>query len=214
MAVRYKQLSMSRAWLLGWLLLGACAGETTALTTLKSYREALRAQAAEDVWRLSDVSSRNAMGIPQIERWMQKNPRLVVEAERRVSRAIDSEGQTSVQLLKESGQWKVVDGGLLIPRTDSPEGALETYFFAATGHLGLLRRIMPTKDQQRYKSDYRLGTWLYSMRERIFTARDLIGPLQSGRAEVKGDTAVVKYGEDKACELIREEAEWRVVRID
>ncbi len=207
-------------------LLG-CVHMDTPRQVLRRYVDALAQEDAERVWELSDSVSQRSLGPDGLGRWMKKNPRLVVAAFDRSVGALrkstmdESDESVSflsddavITLVRESGSWRVALGGLLLPRFDTPEAALKTYFFAATGHLGLYRQLLPLAAQQEYESDYALGTLLYAQRDRIFAARDHIGSIYEGRAVRQGNRAIIAYGTNKECILVREDGRWRVSSIE
>ena len=119
-----------------------------------------------------------------------------------------------VRLIRENDQWRVAEGGLLLPAFDTPEAAARTFFFAASGHLGLLRRTLTDADAEERYSDYLIGKWLYAERDRIFAARDAVGPIDDGRAEVDGDRARIPYGDGAAVQLVLEGGRWRVFHFE
>lgn len=204
------------------LLTAACAASPTPESTLEAYQRALAEGDVAELRRLSHAPFRQAWSEDRLRRWIRKNPRLLDEAGQRMSRPqgpVDVQAHLpveggSVRLVREDDGWRVAGGGVLVARFDTPEAALETFFFAATGHLGLLRKLIPEEQVDRYRSDYALGTYLYSVRDRIFRARDEVGPLTPGRAEVDGKRARLAYGNGKAVEMILQGERWRVLDVE
>lgn len=190
--------------------------------TLQRYREAIVERDASTLHALSDATFRSTWDEARLERWLDKNPRLAEEAEARLEAPIGRLSEEAIlpveggriRLVREPDGWKVAEGGVLVARFDTPEAALETFFFAATGHLGLLRQLIPEAAQSRFASDSELGRHLHAMQERIFRARDAIGALTPGRAIIDGPHATIPYGDGKSAELILEGDRWRVVDVE
>lgn len=211
-----------RSWASGLVLaLGACAAPTPE-RTLDAYRKALGEGDVAALRKLSDARFQAAWDLPALSKWARKNPRLLLEAEARLGRPDPVRRPTlvfpleagEVRLVWEEGEWRVASGGWLLARFDTPEAALRTFFFAATGHLGLLRKCLPDAEARRLATDYMLGQELYARRARIFSARDAIGPITEGRARVEGEEAILPYGEGRAARLVLEGARWRVVDVE
>ncbi|MEO1227395.1 MAG: hypothetical protein AAFZ18_00720 [Myxococcota bacterium] len=205
------------------LFLVGCARGETPEAALEAYRAALRQGDIEEIRRRSDAGFRAAHPQADLERWAKKNPRLLGEAQTRLeakdeSRAVEArvplEGGGEARLVWEGGAWKVAEGGWLVAEFDTPEHALETFFFAATGHLGLLRACLTDEAAKRFASDFALGKHLYAQRSRIFAARDAVGPLPPGRARREGRRAWIDYGSGKSAELVLEGERWRVVDVE
>lgn len=188
---------------------------------LSAYRQALGDGDVETVRALSSAPIRERWDTETLRRWAAKNPRLLLEAKGRLSSSklkeearLETEDGSFVRLVKEADGWKVAEGGLLTPRFDTPEAALQTFFFAATGHLGLLRKCIPDQEAQRFSSDFALGKHLHAMQGRIFAARDEIGPISPGMARIDGSRATIAYGSGKAAELVLQGTRWRVLDVE
>lgn len=199
----------------------ACASQAPSpRQTLEAYREALAKADAETLVALSDEGFRENWDEVRLTRWLQKNPRLLQEALGRLDEGFGLqeahfffEGHR-VRLVREGKRWRVAEGGVLVARFDTPEAALETFFFASTGHLGLLRKLIPDSEVSRFASDFALGKHLYSMQARIFRARDELGPIRPGMAQIEGDRATISYGTGKAVEMVLEGGRWRILDIE
>lgn len=200
----------------------ACGSAPTPQSTLAAYRSALDRGDVQTVRDLSDRRFQSAWDSGELSRWAAKNPRLLTEASSRLGRPAADRAPTlivpledgEVRLVWEDERWRVASGGWLLARFDTPEAALRTFFFAATGHLGLLRKCLPEADAQRLASDHALGKELYARRARIFRARDALGPITDGRAQVEGNTATLRYAEGKTVRMILEAERWRVVDVE
>lgn len=201
------------------LVLGACASQAPQ-DVLRDYRSAVAEGRIDRVRSLSDAHFRDAYDPAALAKQLRKNPRLFTEAAARLEglERLEMVGTTSsgerVRLVLEDGRWRVAEGGLLMPDFGTPEGVTRTFFFAATGHIELLRDCLPEEAAQRFASDYQLGKHLHTHRERIFAARDELGPITDGMAVVKGKRARIPYGTNKAVELILEGDRWRVVDLE
>lgn len=200
---------------------GGCASGHPAEDALKAYARALADGDVEQIRALSSTKTRAGLDDAQLKKWQHKNPRLfdaaihrAVQADRGDKTMIFGSGENRVRMVLEDGEWRVAEGGLLLARFDTPEAALETFFFAAAGHLELLRESMPEEAARRYATDYELGVYLHSIQGRIEAARDEIGPLHEGRATIDGDRARISYGEHKAAELVLEGERWKVVDVE
>jgi hypothetical protein len=202
-----------------WVALSACAGPRPE-EALRAYRAALARKDVATLRELSDAGFRATWSEARLARWMKKNPRLIeaaldrTEGLRLREEAVVEDEQGRVRLVREPDGWKVAEGGLLVARFDTPEAALQTFFFAATGHQDLLRELIPEADADRFASDFALAKHLYANRERIFRARDAIGPIDEGMAVIDGDRARIPYGDGKAVELRLEGERWRVLDLE
>lgn len=201
------------------LVVGGC-GHSGPREVLRDYRQAVARGEVRRVRELSDAHFREAHDVPALEKQLRKNPRLFSEAAERLDGATRlevvalTENGERIRLVEEDGRWRVAEGGLLMPSLETPEAAARTFFFAATGHLGLLRRCLTDEAAARFPSDYLLGKHLHDQRDRIFAARDELGPIVDGMATVDGDRASIAYGDGKAMELVLEEGRWRVVDVE
>ena len=219
----------------GALLLASalgCASTDDGRGAVEAYRDALYFREAEALRARSSPRVRAAYDAAAIERWMRENPRLVEAAVARFdleSAEILLDGRfelrfrgpdgRKVRLSKEEDGWVVVEGGLLVPELDTPEGAARTFFFAISGHLELLRETLTDEAAEARSTEYRLGRWLYAERDRLFAARDAVGPIDDGRARVEGERARIPYedpetGEPRAVRLVRQGDRWRVAEVE
>ena len=203
------------------MLIGAaCAHDDGPEAILSQYHRALADGKAGRVYALSASSVKEGRGVEELSRWIAKNPRLRESAQRRTqaepTRIVTtiSTAEGPIKLIKEGRSWRVLEGGLFVPQFDTPERALRTFFFAATGHLGLLRKLIPNSEASAYASDYALGKRLYEMRERIFRVQAELGPIWEGRAEIVDDRAFIRYQKHKTVSLLRQEGRWRVVDLE
>lgn len=205
------------------LFFAGCASVESPEAALAAYRDALARGDVEDLHRRSDAQFRAAHSPTDLERWARKNPRLLGEARDRLEARDDArpvevrvplDGGGEARLVWEDASWKVAEGGWLVADFATPEAALRTFFFAATGHLGLLRACLPDAAAERFASDFALGKHLYAERARIFAARAAIGPLTVGRARREGDQAWIDYGAGKSAELLLQGDRWRVVDVE
>lgn len=206
------------------LAMAACAGPgATPEAAVAAYGWALARGDAPAVQAASDPE----LGAPTAEalqRFLAKNPATVkraADAARADVRSVEqratvttASGAVFELIRRDRGPWRVVDGPLPLPRQDTPEHALQTYFFAARGHLELLRDTLPDADRQRFESDAALGQHLYAQGARIEAARAALTPLRPGVACVEGDVARIPWGEGRAVRLVRQDGTWRVVDLD
>lgn len=189
--------------------------------TLDAYARALEAGDAEAVYALSDPETQATLDPADLARFMAKNPATVRRAatalrdRHEVGRVTVRSSRGDVfELVRVDGEWRVAEGPLPVPRLDTPEHALATFFFAARGHLSLLRRTMPASDRARFASDARLGAHLHAEQPRIEAAREALEPLRPGMARIEGELAEIPWGEGRAVRLAREDGAWRVVDLE
>ncbi len=207
------------------LVLGGCVNQgPVAEDALKNYRRALVARDSSAIWELSDKHLQAQQDKAQFQRFLKKNPRLFEEAQTSLPELsiaslkhyaeLTFEDGRKLRLVKETEGWKVAEGGIFSPRFHTPEATLRTFFFAATGHLGLLRKVIPEEYVQKYQSDSQLGRHLYSLKARIALAEQELGAIVEGQAEVEEDSAWLRYGDGKMVTFVRQQGRWRVIDLE
>jgi hypothetical protein len=210
-------------WIAAALGVGACAGPSPE-RALEAYGRALERRDVDAVVERSRLSLGATLTLEELARFLAKNPATTARAAaaaRSSVRAVElratvvTESGAEFELVRaEDGAWRVVDGPLPLPRLDTPEHALQTFFFAARGHLELLRQTMPADDRARFASDAELGRHLYASSDRIAAARAALEPLRPGMACVEGDVARIAWGDGRSVVLVREDGGWRVADLE
>jgi len=198
----------------------ACAGSGPD-QTLDAYAAALERGDAEAVRRLAGTAS-TSMDAEALEHVLAENPAMARRAAVRLRGAREVErratwvtaGGETVELVRREGTWRVHDAPVPPIRFDTPEQALRTFFFAARGHLSLLRQTLPEAHRTRFASDAELGRHLHARAARIAAARDALLPLAPGTACIEGASATIPWGDGREVRLIRQDGTWRVVDLE
>lgn len=208
----------------GWVAVAlpgvaACAGPSPE-RALDAYGRALERRDADAVVEHARPSLGELRTPEALARFLSKNPATVdrvAAAARSSARSVElratvvtATGAVFELVRTDGGAWRVADGPLPLPRLDTPEHALQTFFFAARGHLELLRETMPADDRARFASDAALARHLYASGDRIAAARAALEPIRPGMACVEGDVARIPWGGGRAVLLVREDGGWRV----
>lgn len=200
--------------------LGCASVPSNPFEAAKAYRDAAIEGRSADILQNSDRATRESIDEAALKRWLKKNPRLAYEAAIAIGEldgwqvVLRNPAGREIRMVSEDGSWKLAEGGIVLPRMDTPAHSLQSFFFAATGHLELLRELLPAEVRAELQSDFSVGKKLYADRDRIFRARDEIGFISSERFEVFEGRAVLRYGEDKAAVLVVEDGLWRVQDIE
>lgn len=205
---------------LSFLVLGCVTYPENPLEVAQKYRDAAVEGKAQPIYEYSDQQTKAVITEQGLQRWLKKNPRLPYEKALEIGLLetwdvwLRRPSGEMIHLVFEDGGWKVAQGGVLLPRFDTPALALKTFFFAATGHIGLLRHSLPNSVQRQFQSDYLMGMKLHEERDRIFKARREIGVISEDRFNTDGERAVLPYGEHKAAVLVLENGRWRVLDLE
>ncbi len=207
----------------GWVLVLACAGcrASGPEAALEAYRAALARGDASELRRLSDAATREVYDEAEFQRWTGQEARAEAADALggRVRRLTFELGGRTVVLTEEDDGWRVAEGGLVLPRCDTPERAAATFFFAADAlraprHLEILRRLIPDEHQPRFATDSALEHHLRSIRPRVERARAELGRIAPGTAVVDGPFARIPYGAGKEVRLREEGGSWRVLDLE
>jgi hypothetical protein len=191
---------------------------------LDAYREALAKKDAARIRGLSDRAFKDAMSEDELRVYLDSDPgaadRLGRDLRSKESEPFESADITldngkRIHFVKEGGAWRLAEGGLEAARFDTPEHALSTFFAAAdAGRWRMIRAAIPKRFQDALASDDALSHHIAAMQKRIERARSELGALNPGRAEVRGDKAVLAYGKGKRVTFEREDGAWRILDLE
>lgn len=118
-------------------------------------------------------------------------------------------------LVYENGAWRVEEGPLAQPRTETPEAALMTLANGVRAvDLDAVRAVIPESAQARFATDGALRAYIERIRARVFAAVDRIGPIVPGLAEIVGRTAVIAYEGGRQVRFVQEAKRWRVLDVE
>lgn len=199
------------------LMVAGCASSGGPEAAARAYGDAVAARRADRIRAASDAPVQELLSEAEVERFLTKNDATAERAARALAQSpvwamLRYPDGSEVVLQREDGGWKVTTSPLPLPRQDTPEQAVQTFLFAARGHLEVLRRLLPEEVQERYASDAALARRLTALQPRIQALRE--GFTAMNVARVEGDEATIAYGEGRRVRLIRQKERWRILDLE
>jgi hypothetical protein len=199
-----------------------CVRDPGPRDTLAAYREALLRKDAEAIAKLEASSLRADHDIDAIRAQLLGHPELASSLARELGE--DAEIETAelvlesgrrVRLVRESGAWRVLEGGIDRSLPATAIGALSGFFGAIDrDRMDELRSFIPDEHQATFAQESALRAHVQRERERIAKVRAALGPLEAKEAIVSGDEAEVPYGEGKSVRMLRQGGTWRVIDLE
>jgi hypothetical protein len=205
------------------LLLAACS-DRGPKDALDRYREALERKDARAMLALSERSLRESMTEEELRAYLDAQTTVLSGIAgdlagpptrlRRSAEVILKSGRRIV-LVEEDGAWRIAEGAVELARFDTPEHALTTFFAATLARRwATVRRAIPKRFVDALSSDDALAKHVEAMRPRIDRARVEIGVAMGGRVELRGERALLAYGEGKKVTFEREDGAWKVLDLE
>jgi hypothetical protein len=219
-------LALSALSLLASLSVGGCAAPKAEdpQSILRSYSRALEEGRAEDAYRMLSEEARRGISLEAFRRMVKDNPEEVREIAKALARptatpvvtaTVTSSNGQELQLVLESGKWRVEATAIDLYAQDTPRHAIQGFVRAVERkRYDVVLKFVPDSHKEGLDPSKLKTAWEGHDKEEIEqVVSSLKQALPTASIEETGDRATMAYGAG-TMQLVRERGLWKIEDFD